>query len=277
MSAKFNYIFILPLFLISDFAVGQVVTIGTGTNESVFTPLCRTRDYCAHEMIFLSSQINVSGTISKFAFNKHDGTNLDSIENVVIYMKPTAQTTLASGNFDTTGYTRVFTGSFPNNLYSGWLEVTLDQPYSYSTSSHLQILCVKGYQPSLANDSTRPRWLYSSYSPIRARRYFDNTPVTSSTVLDANAFTGNARLDFGPVGVVELGDSDFSVYPNPSSGDVNFTIPADATLQLSDLTGKELFRIKGSENKSIKGLSSGMYIYTIVRGKDISSGKIVVE
>src|SRR5687768_17263260 len=171
-------IFLLSLVicLLFDSARAQIVEVGQGTQISVFSPLCRTRDYCVYEIIYLASDISASGVISRFGFEREDGTNTDSIENVSIYMKQTALTQLQSATYSDTGYTLVFSGSFPNDAGSGWRTVTLNQPFAYDGISNLMVLTVKGYQPAIANTPVTPRWLYTDIlpDPDRARRYFGN-------------------------------------------------------------------------------------------------------
>jgi len=47
-------------------------------------------------------------------------------------MKHTSASTLSTGTYSTAGYTLVYSGSFPNNSSSGWMEVELDTRFEYN-------------------------------------------------------------------------------------------------------------------------------------------------
>ncbi|MDQ3051022.1 MAG: T9SS type A sorting domain-containing protein [Bacteroidota bacterium] len=263
----------------------QTVVVGNGTAISVFSPLNRTNDYCVYEVIYLASQINLSGPVTTIGFQKIDGLNTDSIENVSIYLKHTAQIQLAAGNYDTTGYTLAFEGSFPNDAGPGWREVLLNGTFTYDGVNNLQVLISKGYQAALPNDSTRPRWLYTNINPApdRARRYFDDQPITSSTPLTLTGFTSNARISFGPTGVVEINPGVVSVYPNPSSGSINFNIEQvseNMNLQVLNTMGQQVYskNITSSGMHTIDLAIPGLYFYSLTTGNRwaLSSGKIMI-
>jgi hypothetical protein len=158
------YLLIATLFL-GNVSSAQNVILGSGTAISVFSPINRTNDYCVYEVIYLQSQIALPGTISTIGFQRFDGTNTDSIENVRIYLKHTNLSQIAAGTYDTTGYTQVFAGSFPNDAGAGWREVALSTPFVYDNVNNLQVLVVKDYQPAIANTPVTPRWLYTNISP----------------------------------------------------------------------------------------------------------------
>lgn len=74
----------------------------------------------------------------------------------------------------------------------------------------------------------------------------------------------------------------FHVYPNPNDGEfIISTISGEpiGDIYLHDISGKEI-RFMPSDNVSrsrvFKNLSSGMYIYSVQNGANISSGKIIV-
>src|SRR5688572_18819658 len=139
----------------------QQVTVGTGTAISVFSPINRTNDYSVYEVIYLASDISTAGNITHLAFQRVDGTDTATIENVDIYMRHSFQTTLSAGTFDTTIYDEhVYFGTFPNDIDSGWREVMLDIPFAYNGTDNLQVLVVKGYQPAVANTPVCVRWYY---------------------------------------------------------------------------------------------------------------------
>lgn len=246
------------------------VNIGTGSAISVFSPFNRTNDYCVYEVIYLSSEINVSGDIISFGFQRHDGTNTDSLQNVSIFMKHTSATQLFAGTVDTTGYTLVYNGSFPNDSGAGWRSVVLNNSFSYNNTSNLQVLVVKGYQPAVANTPVAPRWIYTniSPSPARARRYYGNTIVNLSTSLNVTTFTSNATLTLLSTGTVEIHPETVTVFPNPSPGQVTFRNSRGwhhHTLRLYNALGALVVEknLSGTSELTLDHLPRGPYFYSI--------------
>jgi len=98
-------------------------------------------------------------------------------------MKNTSSNTLADGTYSTTGYTQVYSGTWPNTATSGWMEVNLDNQFAYD-GSNLSILTIKGNQ---AWTSNYPVWTYTTASPARARQSrndnYQPTSLTASTSL----------------------------------------------------------------------------------------------
>lgn len=278
------YLLIATLFL-GNVSSAQNVILGSGTAISVFSPINRTNDYCVYEVIYLQSQIALPGTISTIGFQRFDGTNTDSIENVRIYLKHTNLSQIAAGTYDTTGYTQVFAGSFPNDAGAGWREVALSTPFVYDNVNNLQVLVVKDYQPAIANTPVTPRWLYTniSPSPVRARRYYGSAPITVSTSLTTTSFTSNARLTFLSTGVVEIGDLEAHVYPNPSNSLVNFEIPVtddDLFLLVTNQLGQTIKTksVLPGTTTALQFDTPGIYFYRLIskNNKQQSAGKFVV-
>lgn len=256
--------------LILPASAQTTVNIGTGSAISVFSPLNRTNDYCVYEVIYLSTEINVAGDIISFGFQRHDGTNTDSLENVSIFMKHTTATQLFAGNVDTTGYMLVYNGSFPNDSGAGWRSVLLNNSFSYNNTSNLQVLVVKGYQPAIANTPVTPRWIYTniSPSPARARRYYGNNPINLSTNLSTVTYSANATLTFLTTGTVEIYPATVTVFPNPSPGQVTFRNSRgwhSHTLRLYNTLGALVVEksLTGTSELTLDHLPRGQYFYSI--------------
>lgn len=262
----------------------QSVVLGNGVALSVFSPMDRSHDHSVYEVIYLSSQIGISGNIGTIGFQRVDGSNTDSIENVNIYMKVTNQSTLVNGNYNTTGYTLVYSGSFPNNAGSGWREVNLQTPFAYATGSNLQVLIAKGYQLASANTPVAPRWYYTNInpSPARARRYYDDPPFNTSTALTTTVFTSNARITFPTTGVVEVFPGAISVFPNPSDGKVTFDFDesnsSEKMLTITDVTGALVYKSAEFKGEKIElDLDPGTYLYFVKSENSlVTSGKVIV-
>ena len=155
------YFSILALFFFLQ-GFSQFVILGTDSAISSFSPIIRSYDYCIYEVIYTSAEIGIAGTINKLGFQRVDGTNIDPIDSVSIYMTHTPLTNLSAGAFSTSGYSLVYKGSFPNDAGSGWREVALDAPFVYDGINNLLVLAVKGYQPAVGITPISPRWYYTS-------------------------------------------------------------------------------------------------------------------
>jgi len=115
-------------------------------------------------MLYTSLEIGSPYTINKVAFYKYSGATSVTISDVSIYMKISSASSLPSATVSSpyTGYSLVYSGSFPNTLSSGWEEVTLSSPFEYDASGNLHILVVKGYE---YYSYSRPYYTYNSTSP----------------------------------------------------------------------------------------------------------------
>lgn len=168
------------------------VTIGNSTSYSRYTPINRYYYYSASDAIYLNSEINESGEITKLAFYKATGSNSTTISGVSIYMKHTSATTLTTGSHSTSGYTLVWSGAFPNNS-TGWKEVTLTTPFAYNGNDNLQIYVRKNYQSST---SYYPQYRYTSMSsPYKARYGYGSSMPTN---LNQISYRPNVRMVIEP-------------------------------------------------------------------------------
>lgn len=153
------------------------ITIGSGTTSQTY-PLDRYYNYSGHEAIYLASEIGMAGSIKSIGYYKASGTDVNPIEAVTIYMKHTSDATIATGNYSTTGYTQVYSGTFPNNAASGWMEVNLNQRFEYNGTSNLAILVIKGYQAWI---SYYPNWRYTTTTTRARQNHSDTAQPTSLT------------------------------------------------------------------------------------------------
>ena len=173
--------------------VSADVYIGNGTTSTYQQPVNRLYNYSTHEVIYLQSEIGTAGFITHVAWNKASGTDVNPIDAVTIYMKPTTATTLATGTYDLTGYTQVYTGSMQNDATSGWMDITLDTPFFFDNTNNLQILVVRGYQYWI---SYEPYYYYTATATTMSRYYYnDVTPSGSQT---ATTIRPNIRLSMTP-------------------------------------------------------------------------------
>lgn len=272
------------LFSLGTYA--QQVVIGSSTMISAFSPIIRSYDYCVYEVIYLASEINSTGTISKVAFNRVDGTEVNPIDSVTIYMMHTSQSTLANGTFSLSGYTPVYSGTFPNDQGPGWREVTLTNPFQYNGTDNLQVIAVKGYEPAVGNTPVSPRWYYFSATSARARRYYGAVAISSSTMLTATTVTSDIRLDFSPVGIEELKSQEAAMFYNALSGSLTLYLPpylskVKAQLEIINVEGKSIWKeyVNSSREIFLNRIPGGMYFYRISSEKipNEQTGKFIVQ
>jgi len=79
-----------------------------------------------------------------------------------------------------------------------------------------------------------------------------------------------------------VGDNSVSIYPNPTSGILNVTSISDATVQMFDVTGKEIL-LEASVNASktqqinVSNLANGVYFVKIFNNDFVTMKKIVLS
>ncbi|MEZ4874318.1 MAG: T9SS type A sorting domain-containing protein [Flavobacteriaceae bacterium] len=93
-------------------------------------------------------------------------------------------------------------------------------------------------------------------------------------------FFDNVVFSGNPLGVNNVNEKQFSIYPNPANGYVNITSPlaGDKTVVIYDVLGKQLINavVKG-ERLNIAQLPSGVYIMQITQGATSETKKLVVR
>lgn len=284
MSRKITLSFLL-LTIGINLLNAQTITVGTGTLISAFSPIIRSYDYCLYEVIYQAGDINFSGDISAIGFQRVDGNNIDSIADVSIYMKQTSNATVTAGTYDSTGYVLVFHGKWPNETGSGWRERQLDTVFSYSNTSNLQVLIVKGYEPAVGNTPVSPRWYYTTSSiGTPARRYYGNSPITAFTNLSATNVVSNIRLQFNTVGIIEIANNQTQIYPNPSSDKVHFDFAPESDIRnisVYNSNGQIILNaiVESNFELQTKNLPKGIYYYRLSDSKNniVRQGKLLLQ
>jgi hypothetical protein len=210
-------------------AQAQVVTVATGPSINIFLPLNQFNAHGAYEVVYLQSSINQAGTITRLAFEKNDGTDLRAIDGVSIYLKTTTASLSTNTTIDSTGYQRVFKGSFTNATGSGYQEIQLNQPFAYGNTANLSLLLIRrnGQNVAAASNGPRARWLYTLSTAGIARRYDGGAPITSTTAFASSNVLANLRLTFNTATAtrtVALGTSTVSLDATGLSGPLTYFI-----------------------------------------------------
>ena len=91
-----------------------------------------------------------------------------------------------------------------------------------------------------------------------------------------------------PSGIPTISTNGFAVFPNPTSGDLNFEwnsqVAGNAEVVIADITGREVYHTtinmataNGNTHMDVKGLNNGMYILSIHSATTNYSGKLMVQ
>jgi hypothetical protein len=259
--------------------INQVtVTIGTETaNESY--PIDRYYNYMRWQAIYLKSEIGVTGYISKIKFYQANAMSGVTSGPTTIYFAMVTDETMATGNWDVTGHTTVYTGTINNLAAPGWLEITLSTPYLFDMGQNKNLLISinRDYQSYI---STYPQYNYTTLTVNRSRRNRSDTAIPTS--LTQSTYRANIQLEMTTIlgvsnPVSEIPDRyDLKQnYPNPFNPvtKINFDIPKQGlvTIKVYDVLGREVktlineVKAPGKYSVDFNGveLSSGVYFYRL--------------
>ena len=194
-----KHVYFVSMLLLTIFrltATGQTITIGTGTSNSDNSPIQRANNYSASELLFLSSEVNTSGSLTGLGFNKASGVSTVTIDSVYIYVKTTASTSLTTSS-STAGYTLAYQGPFPNNVSSGWVTINFNMisGFNYSTAAgNLSILLVRPY---MASTTSRPYYYYTTITGSANNAWYkDDLAAWSGTMNGVSPWRPNTKLIF---------------------------------------------------------------------------------
>lgn len=115
----------------------ELVTIGTGTNPTTLAPIYTPHNYSLTQQIYTADEIDTDGLITSIGF--HYVYNETKTFNVDVFMKHVSIDGF-SDNKDKVALTssdRVFSGNITAS--TGWVTITLDQPFDYNGTSNLLI------------------------------------------------------------------------------------------------------------------------------------------
>jgi hypothetical protein len=169
------------------------IPIGTGTSGSGTYCMYGYYNYAASNAIYLQSEIGYYGPITHVAYYKTAGTSTAGFSDVRIFMRHTTETTVGTGGFDTTGFTRVYAGPFPFDAI-GWMDVLLNTQFLYNNVDNLEVMIIKG-PPAIT--SGYPSWQYTTQSPNYRNRYGYNSS-TIPTTSTRTYYRPNIRLSLRP-------------------------------------------------------------------------------
>jgi opacity protein-like surface antigen len=275
---------VVALALGASAAQAQVVTVNVGTASSALSPFNSMQANAVYEAIYKQSQLNQAGTITRLAFQKNSGTLQDPLTRTVLYLKHTTATVFTAGALDTTGYQRVWAGSFTNTGASGFQEVQLATPFAYNNTNNLSLLVLRS-----GGNTGSTLWSYDFVGTNVSRRNTAGVAIssTSTPTLSVSDVLVNLRLTFGTttsarVAATLLAD----VYPNPTTAACRVQLPSGqpASYRLADALGRTVRAATrlapaadGTASLPLADLPAGTYLLHLTQGDATSVHRLVKE
>lgn len=272
------------LLLVPPAARAQVVTVNVGTGGSALSPFNSTQANAVYEAIYKQSQLNQAGTITRLAFQKNSGALQDPLTRTVLYLKHTTAAVFTAGALDTTGYQRVWAGSFTNTGTSGFQEVQLTTPFAYNNTNNLSLLVLR----SGGNTGTT-LWNYDFVGTNVSRRNTAGTAIssTSTPTLSVSDVLVNLRLTFGTTtGARAAATLLADVYPNPTTAACRVQLPSvqPASYHLTDALGRTVRATTrlapaadGLATLPLADLPAGIYLLHLTQGGATLVHRLVKE
>ena len=281
----------LIAFLTLAAANAQVnVIVGNGTGSGTYAPVASWYESSATESIYRGNEVNAIGEITHIAYQKKSGASTIQ-PNVNIYMKTTTSSILSDdysiGDSGFEAYTLVYSGELPNNSTTGWMEVTLQTPFSYTDTGKNLAILVTG---STCIDSGRPQYAYTTTEGGKMSAGYNdgiigcggNNPWLASSTMEPVWERPNIRL--GIDGELSSDDfimgNDFTIYKNNEVITISSTESQINTVQVFDLSGRVIYSQNniGSNKIVLNNLkASNQMLIVKVTGADnkIANKKIV--
>ncbi|CAB4159402.1 hypothetical protein UFOVP699_138 [uncultured Caudovirales phage] len=177
-------------------AGSTIVAIGNGEGVVYQVPVNHYYKYGWSEMIYLKSEINTVGDITKIRFQVEPTLPAAYVaENQKIYMAHTTLSTLpsvlvkedAQTNYASSNYTLVFSGTITWNI--GWVEIVLTTPFPWNNTDNLLIKYENREGTFSAN---YPMFYYTAKTATIGYNYQDASYPTSDGTRDG--FRPNLKL-----------------------------------------------------------------------------------
>jgi hypothetical protein len=173
-----------------------IVSIGSGDGIVYQVPVNHYYKFGWSEMIYLKSEINTIGNITKIRFQVEPSLPATYVaENQKIYMAHTTYATLpnvvvkenAQTNYASSNYTLVYDGTITWNI--GWVEIVLQTPFPWNNTDNLLIKYENREGTFSAN---YPMFYYTAKTATVGYNYQDASYPTSDGTRDG--FRPNLKL-----------------------------------------------------------------------------------
>lgn len=180
--------------LINDATLG-----GISTSTFQETPIDADDNYSYSQSIYLQSEINQSGNISKITY--YTNGVLENSNDIVVYMAETADNVFASntGWIDLANLTQVYAGVY--TVYNNEVSIILDTPFNYSNTNNLVIVVDENQDDSDSNDFITHNLGYSNANGrvIHYGNNFTNPDPASPPTGILDYYRPNIEIDFTPI------------------------------------------------------------------------------
>lgn len=188
-------------------AGSTIVSIGNGEGVVYQIPVNHYYKFGWSEIIYLKSEINTTGNITKIRFQCDPGSPATYVaENQKIYMAHTTLSTFpnvvvkedAQSNYASSGYTLVYDGTI--TWKPGWVEIVLQTPFAWNNTDNLLI---KYENREGTFSSFYPMFYYTSKTATVGYNYQDASYPTSDGTRDG--FRPNIKIALSDIALpVEL-------------------------------------------------------------------------
>lgn len=178
----------LSLLILSVVLLRAQLTVEIGSNSTTtnLIPVNQNTAYSYTQQIILQSEINTAGEITKIRFNM-TGTSINNSNVWVIYFGHTNKSVFSGGTdwVPVSAMTQVFSGTLPATPPAGWMEITLNTPFTFNNIDNLVIAVDDNKAQSNSGSSFRA-WSSGANRALRAFNSSTNinpaTPGTGSFV-----------------------------------------------------------------------------------------------
>lgn len=188
--------FALIAIFISSFSFGQVVTIGTGTEDDDNLPIGPYYGYSYSQCLYLASEIGQTGNIYRVTYKAKPGITISSSNDWDVYVGHTALTEFTVNSWvDTSNLTQVFSGTI--SVVNDKVEITFSTPFNYDGTSNLVIAV---HEKQSGYDGTSDDFYSTNVTGTRSVRYNNDNINADLSNPPANnigqSAVANIDLDF---------------------------------------------------------------------------------
>jgi hypothetical protein len=240
-------------------AGSTVVSIGNGEGTVYVVPAYHYYKYNWSQMIYLQSEINTAGSITKIRFQVDPASPVSyTATNQKIYMAHTTYATLpsvvvkenAQANYASSNYTLVYDGTIV--WIPGWVEIVLSTPFPWNNTDNLLI---KYENRSGSWSSSYPGFYYTSKTATVGYQYADASYPTSDGTRDG--FRPNIKLLISDPSPLPIELLNFTATKHGSSNLLNWKTATEHnnsyfTLErgvyINDMQWESIATIQGSGN-----------------------------
>lgn len=250
-----------------------LVTVGTGTGTSSFTPLYTCYGYNYSQQIYLASDLTTAGVtagaISKirFFYSAAAPSTTEWDDNWVVYLGNTNQTEFATTTswIPATAMTQVYSGSVVVPAAGNWLEITLQTPFYWDGTSNL----VLGLDENEVDYSCTASWASTSTSNYRTIIYYSDftnpDPLSPPTANYREFAFANTQFEVVSGCTSPRIPVNLTVNPNPVVALTDSTVVCQGTISTLDAGSgfNSYLWSNGSTTQTIQTGFAGTYGVTV--------------